>query len=84
MNDTNNIIIPFDSDSIKGKDKDEISEQLAEVGFTNVSMRKSSEKAGLFNKKNTIEHIVVGSKVTFTTDDYFKNDIPITIYYYSK
>ena len=78
------IFAPVPSDYIVGKNYTEIMEYLSSVGFTNISTHKAAEAASRKHPENTIEHILIGGKNSFTTEDYFDKDTPIIIYYYSK
>ena len=84
INDPNNIFVPSSSDYYKGKDYNEVVEQLKNAGFTNITTQPASEKASWTRPKDTIEHILIGGKSTFTNEDLFDKDTPIIIYYYSK
>ena len=80
----NNIFMPASPSSFKGKSYADVKEQLLDLGFTNITTKEASESAGWFDKKDTVEHILVGGKMEFTTEDYFDKDTPIIIYYYKK
>lgn len=80
----NNIFMPTSSNSLKGKKYKDVVDQLSVLGFTNITLQRSSEETGLFNKVDTVEHILVGGKTNFSTKDYFNKDTKIIIYYYSK
>ena len=84
INNPNNIFMPSSAKDFKGKNAAEVQEQLQVLGFTNIKLQKASDSAGLFNKADTIEHILIGGKTDFTTEDYFDKDSPIIIYYYAK
>ena len=84
LKDPSNIFMPAASSSFKGKKYADVVDQLKGLGFTNVSTQVASEAPGLFDKKDTVEHILIGGKTEFTTEDYFNKDTPIIIYYYSK
>ena len=84
LQDPNNIFMPASSNDFKGKKVDDVVDQLKGLGFTNITMQVASEDAGLFNKKDTVEHILIGGKTEFTSEDYFNKDTPIVVYYYSK
>lgn len=79
-----NIFMPSTSDSLKGKNYEEVAEQLKGLGFTNISTQASAEKPGIFDKDGGVEHILIAGKTTFTTEDYFNKDSVIIIYYYDK
>lgn len=84
LNDPNNIFVPASSDYYAGKDYNEVVEQLKNAGFTNITTQTASEKASWTHPKDTVEHILIGGKSTFTNEDLFDKDTPIIIYYYSK
>lgn len=84
LNDPNNLFVAMSSDDLKGKDYQEVMEQFKSIGFTNVTSQVSPQKAGLFDKNGTVEHVLVGGKADFTVEDYFARDTLIIIYYYSK
>lgn len=84
LNDPNNIFMPSDSEYFKGKNLDNVVDQFVELGFTNIEKQVASEKATVFKKSGTIEHILIAGKTEFTTEDYFDKDSKIIIYYYSK
>lgn len=76
--------MPAPSSSFKGKKYTAVVDQLDGLGFSNITTQVSSESSGLLYKKDTVEHILIGGKVEFTTEDYFSKDTPIIIYYFSK
>lgn len=84
INNPNNIFVPASSDSFEGRGYNEVVDQLMDAGFTNISTQESTEKASLFKKKGTVEHILIGGKTEFTNEDYFDKDTPIIIYYYAE
>ena len=84
INDPNNIFMPSSSKDFKGLDYKDVMRQLRALGFTNVSSQPATEPAGLFKKKNTVEHILVGDVTKFSEKDYFNKDTQITVYYYAK
>ena len=80
-----NIIITETYSSLLGKKYKEIVDYFSALGFTDISTQQSTEPAGLFkNRKNTVEHIVIGGKTEFYSGDYFHKDTKIIIYYYTK
>lgn len=83
-NNPDNIFIPTSSDSFNGKNYVVVVDQLKALGFTNISTQVAYEPATFFHKDGTVEHILIGGKTEFTTEDFFKKDTPIIIYYYSK
>ena len=84
MNDPEVVFMPTDSSAFEGKAYTDVVDQLKGLGFTNITVQASAEKPGLFKKKDTVEHILIGGKTSFDTEDYFKKDTPIIIYYYKK
>ena len=84
LKDPNNLFMPAPSSSFKGKKYTDVVDQLKSLGFTNVTTQVASESPGLFDKNDTVEHILVGGKTEFTAEDYFNKDTPIIVYYYSK
>ena len=84
MHDPNKIFMPAASDSFEGKNYNDVVEQLKNLGFTNITTQVATEKPGLLDKNNTVEHILIAGKTTFTTEDCFDKDTPIIVYYYSK
>ena len=84
MHNPNKIFMPVASDSFEGKNYNDVAEQLKNLGFTNITTQVATEKPGLLNKNNTVEHILIAGKTTFTTEDCFDKDAPIILYYYSK
>lgn len=84
LKDPNNIFMPVSSSKFNGKRYSDVVDQLEGLGFTNISTQIASESPGLFDKNDSVEHILVGGKTEFTAEDYFNKDIPIIIYYYSK
>lgn len=83
-NNPDNIFMPTTSDSFSGKKYTEVVDQLTALGFTNIITQIAYEPATFFHKDGTVEHILIGGKTDFTTEDFFKKDTPIIIYYYSK
>ena len=83
-NNPNNIFMPSSSRYFVGKVATDIQTQFLALGFTNIKLQPASEKAGFFNKEGTVEHILIGGKTEFTTEDYFDKDTAIIIYYYAK
>jgi len=84
LNDSDTIFIPSSSSSFIGKNYNDIIDQFKAMGFTDVTAQPSTETPGLFKKKESVEHILIGGKTEFSSDDYFKNDTPIIVYYYVK
>ena len=84
INNPNNIFMPSDSKYFEGKNASDIEDQFKALGFTNIKLQSASEKAGFFNKAGTIEHILIGGKTKFTTEDYFDKDTSVIIYYYTE
>lgn len=80
----NYVFIGVAANKLKGRNYLEVLEELKALGFTSVTAQPSSVKPGLFDKNNSIEHIIVGGKTNFTAEDYFLKDTAIIIYYYSK
>ena len=83
-NNPDNIFMPTTSDSFIGKNYTEVVDQLKALGFTNITTQVAYEPATFFHKDGTVEHILIGGKTEFTTEDFFKKDTPIIVYYYSK
>lgn len=84
LNDPDNIFMPSAASSFKGKKYVDVVDQLTGLGFTNITTQVASVSPGLFDKKDTVEHILVGGRTDFSMEDYFNKDVPIIIYYYSK
>ena len=84
LQDPSNIFMPASSDSFKGKKLMDVVDQLKGIGFTNITTQIASESPGLFDKQDTVEHILVGGRTAFTAEDYFNINTPIIIYFYSK
>lgn len=83
-NNPENVFMPTSSDSFDGKKYTEVVDQLKALGFTNITTQVAYEPATIFRKEGTVEHILIGGKTEFTTEDFFKKDTQIIIYYYSK
>lgn len=83
-NNPENIFMPTSSDSFDKKKYTEVVDQLKALGFTNITIQVAYEPATFFHKDGTVEHILIEGKTDFTTEDFFKKDAPIIIYYYSK
>ena len=83
-NNPDNVFMPTSSDSFDGKKYTEVVDQLKALGFTNITTQVAYEPATFFHKESTVEHILIGGKTDFTTEDFFRKDTPIIIYYYSK
>ncbi len=79
-----NVFMPTSSDSFEGKKYTEVVDQLKGLGFTKITTQVAYEPATFFRKEGTVEHILIGGKTEFTTEDFFTKDTPIVIYYYSK
>ena len=83
-NNPENVFMPTSSDSFDGKKYTEVVDQLKALGFTNITTQVAYEPATFFHKDGTVEHILIGGRTDFTTEDFFRKDTPIIIYYYSK
>lgn len=83
LSDPNNLLAPLSSKQLSGKTGQESFEIFNSAGFTNLKLIEVQGSAGLFKKKNLVEHISFGDKTKFTTDDYINKNDPIIIYYYS-
>ena len=77
-----NIFMPGDAGSYRGKNYSEIAEYLRTLGFTNVSACKSIHKADLFHGRDTVESIIIDGKTEFKKGDYFLKDAAVILYYY--
>jgi len=84
LKDPSNLFMPAASSSFKGKKYVDVVDQLKGLGFTNVTTQVASKSPGLFDNNDTVEHILVGGKTEFTSEDYFNKGTPIIVYYYSK
>lgn len=84
LNNPDNLFMPASSDSFEGKKYTEVVDQLKALGFTNITTQVAYKPATFFHKDGTVEHILIGGKTDFSTEDFFKKDTPIIIYYYSK
>lgn len=84
VNNPDNIFMPAKSSSFKGKNYEEVMDQFKVLGFTNITAQVASESPGFFDRNDTIEHILIGGRTEFTTEDYFAKDTPIILYYYQK
>lgn len=84
LKDPDNIFMPSAASSFKGEKYVDVVDELTGLGFTNITTQVASVSPGWFDKKDTVEHILVGGKTDFSTEDYFNKDVPIIIYYYSK
>ena len=78
-----NIFMPASSAAFKGKNYNDVVKQLRENGFTSIVTQASPKKSGILNKKDTVEHILVGGTTDFTEKSYFDKDTPIIVYYYN-
>lgn len=83
-NNPDNVFMPTSSDSFDRKKYTEVVDQFKALGFTNITTQVAYEPANFFHKDGTVEHILIGGKTDFTTEDFFRKDTPIIIYYYSK
>ena len=84
LSNPNNIFMSASSNTLKGKNYQDVVDQLTNAGFTNVSSQPAAISPGLFDKSNTVEHVLAGGKTTFTEEDYFDKDTPIIVYYYTR
>ena len=84
LNDPTVVFAPASSESFVSKNYNEIVDYLTAVGFSNITTQKALEKASESQQENSIEHVLIGGKTSFTTEDYFDKDTPVIIYYYSK
>lgn len=84
IHDPDNIFMPLSSEDFKGKKYQDVIDELKAAGFTNIKTQVSAEKPGIFVRSDTVEHILVGGKTSFTNEDYFNKDAPIIVYYYSR
>ena len=84
MADPNNIFMSSSSSSLKGRNYNEVVDLLRNIGFTNITTQIATNSPGLFDKNNTVEHILIGGETDFSINDYFNKETPIIIYYYSK
>ncbi|MBE6877306.1 MAG: hypothetical protein E7496_11420 [Ruminococcus sp.] len=78
------IPVPDASDKLKGKKYSKVVEQFESAGFTNIIAKVASKKAGLFDWNETVEHITISGKSSFTKEETFDKDSAVVIYYYSK
>ena len=76
------IFMPAASENYEGQNYSDIVEQFKQLGFTNITTQSSAVEKGFFDKKNTVEHILIGGKTSFKSGDYFNKDTSITIYFY--
>ena len=76
--------MPASSKKYMGKKYTYVVEQFESLGFTNITTQIALDKPGIFDKNNTVEHILIGGETKFTARDYFNKDVAITVYYYSK
>ena len=83
-NNPDNVFMPASSDSFEGRKYTEIVDQLRALGFANITTQFASEPATFFHKDGTVEHILIGGKTDFTSEDFFTKKTPIIIYYYTK
>ncbi len=84
LNDSDTIFISSSLSSFIGKNYNDVVDQFKAMGFINVTAQPSTETPGFFKKNESVEHILIGGKTEFSSDDYFKNDTPIIVYYYVK
>ena len=84
INNPENIFMPASSKKYMGKKYTYVVEQFESLGFTNITTQIALDKPGIFDKNNTVEHILIGGETKFTARDYFNKDVAITVYYYSK
>ena len=84
IKDPNNVFMSASSKELEGQVYTEVVDKLKTMGFTNVISQPAAQKASLFRKKNTVEHILVGDVTKFTEEDYFNKDTKIIVYYYAK
>ena len=76
------ILVPDDSNSLTGKNYSKVVKQFESAGFTNVTAKVSPKKPGLFDWDETVEHITISGKSSFTKKETFAKDSAVVIYYY--
>ncbi|MCR5600087.1 MAG: hypothetical protein K6G33_05035 [Ruminococcus sp.] len=76
------ILVPNNSDNLIGKNYSKVVKQFESAGFTNVIAKVSTKKSGLLDWDNTVEHITISGKSSFTKEDTFAKDSTVVIYYY--
>ena len=81
-NDPNYGLVPRESKSIVGMYYMDVVKELEAAGFINIETIELNEKAGLFQKRGSVEHINIGGKTEFSSEEYFKKDSKIIIYHY--
>lgn len=74
--------IPAASDYFDGMDYSTAVTIFEDAGLDNIECKPSTEEKGFFTKSGSVEHISVGGKIEFSTDDLVTADDPIIIYYY--
>ena len=75
---------PDASKKLKGQNYEEVVNWFTSAGFTNVSAKEYSKKAGFLNKKDSVALVTIAGKSEFTEVDQFASDSEIIVYYYSK
>ena len=83
-NDAEYILVPDSYDKLIGKKYTDVVEKFKQAGFTNVSATESSKEKGLLNWKDTVEHITISGKESFSSEDTFEKDSSVVVYYYVK
>ena len=66
------ICVPDSSEKLIGKKYSDVAEKFRQAGFTNVTTKETSKEKGIFNWKDTVEHITISGKENFSAEDTFE------------
>lgn len=72
---------PFSSKAAAGKNHEELISRLQDIGFTNLSAERTTEKSLFFGADETIS-VSLDGETSFPVGKWVKKDAPITITYY--
>ena len=76
--------IPYESSSAKGKMLDEVLKDLNKAGFTNVEVEPIDDLiVGWLTKDQEVEKVLVDGSDEYHSGKYFKEDIPVVVYYHT-
>lgn len=78
------IKLPYSSSEMKGKDYDNLTNDLKELGFTNINYDVIDDLIiGLLKSDGEVEEVSINGETDFSDEDYFAKDSEIIISYHT-